>query len=191
MSVCSWLLILTHRWPILFARYSTRLVLPAEVGPSSRTDHGPLETAWHRRRRFAVADGVNTNFGRPSVEDGSAQSIGSSFPDFIQNGLMSTWLSAPCLPSGLRPGWSRSFDERPLPRDEWNSFCTMDLDGKSSEPSNASSNPSRIARCGEYRCWIIRDLAAAKARQSVLIVYLGRCPPPSTRDCSDNDRHWR
>ena len=44
-SVCSWLFILRHLWPVTVARYWTRLVLPAEVGPWRSAGYF-LKQAW-------------------------------------------------------------------------------------------------------------------------------------------------
>ena len=40
-SVCSWLLMRTHLWPVKLARKRTKDVLPADVGPSSSTGSRP------------------------------------------------------------------------------------------------------------------------------------------------------
>lgn len=59
--------------------YSTSVVLPADVGPSSNTGQGPDAIARASLRKLTFAEGVKMNLLRPE-ESGSDQSIGSFGP---------------------------------------------------------------------------------------------------------------
>lgn len=86
LPVCSWLLIRTTWWPHLAAMYSTNVVFPALVGPSSRTGQFPQARERDRRLKLDATDAVSINLRLPTEED-SDQSTISFGPDFIQKGL--------------------------------------------------------------------------------------------------------
>lgn len=87
-------------------------------------------------------DGVKINLALPETEHVSDQSITLEFPVFSQNGLIRIKFFEALLPPGLCPGWSSSFFVKPFPNEVVKIFCIAHLEGTSSAPSNARSNPS-------------------------------------------------